>query len=187
MDEGKPMRKRIYKREKFIESPYRMVMRYGFENLSAKRLATYMQISTQPIYNQFNNFQEVKDEVVYRLFHESITSTKKCREEHHPLVCFPVKIIKYYLINPQKYYLSWQDTSGNPKLMYQLYENFFLKYLLVGRCFYENDEDAKKVIFSKLMISILGIIEKSQMDEDLTEEEIEAVWLDMVKKYIENE
>ena len=50
-----------------------------------------------------------------------------------------------------------------------------------------NDEDAKKVIFSKLMISILGIIEKSQMDEDLTEEEIEAVWLDMVKKYIENE
>lgn len=45
----------------------------------------------------------------------------------------------------------------------------------------------KKVIFSKLMISILGIIEKSQMDEDLTEEEIEAVWLDMVKKYIENE
>lgn len=71
--------------------------------------------------------------------------------------------------------------------MYQLYETFFLKYLLVGRCFYENDEDAKKVIFSKLMISILGIIEKSQMDEDLTEEEIEAVWLDMVKKYIENE
>ena len=37
------------------------------------------------------------------------------------------------------------------------------------------------------MISILGIIEKSQMDEDLTEEKIEAVWLDMVKKYIENE
>ena len=71
MDEGEPMRKRIYKREKFIESAYRMVMRYGFENLSAKRLATYMQISTQPIYNQFNNFQEVKDEVVYRLFHES--------------------------------------------------------------------------------------------------------------------
>ena len=33
------MRKRIYKREKFIGASYQMVMRYGFENLTAKRLA----------------------------------------------------------------------------------------------------------------------------------------------------
>lgn len=71
------MRKRIYKREKFIDSAYRMVIRYGFENLTVKRLATYMQISTQPIYNQFKNFQELKDEVVYYLFHEAIKSTEK--------------------------------------------------------------------------------------------------------------
>lgn len=178
------MRKRIYKREKFIESAYRMVMRYGFANLSAKRLATYMQISTQPIYNHFKNFQDVKDEIVYRLFHESITSTKKCCDDHHPLECFPVKIIKYYLKNPQKYYLSWQDTSGNPKLMYQLFETFFLKYLLIGKYFNDMDEVAKKAVFSKLMISILGIIEKCQIDDFLIDEDINAVWQDIVKKYI---
>ena len=177
------MRKRIYKREKFIDSAYRMVIRYGFENLTVKRLATYMQISTQSIYNQFKNFQELKDEVVYYLFHEAIKSTEKKFNDDRHLVYFPIKIVKYYCENPQKYYLSWQDTMGNPKLMYQLYETFFLKYLFIGEYFNDKVEFEKKEIFSKLAISMLRLIEKAKIDEYLTEKNIEAIWKDIVKKY----
>ena len=177
------MRKRIYKREKFIGASYQMVMRYGFENLTAKRLATYMQISTQPIYNQFKSFQELKDEVVYHLFHIAITSCENCYNTDQPLVCFPIKLIKYYCENPQIYYLSWKETTGNTKLMYQLYQTFFLKYLLFGQYFNDKAEKEKIEMFAKLAILMLGLIEKCQMDIHFSERDIEVVWKDMVKQY----
>lgn len=72
---------------------------------------------------------------------------------------------------------------GNPKLMYQLYETFFLKYLFIGEYFNDKVEFEKKEIFSKLAISMLGLIEKAKIDEYLTEKNIEAIWKDIVKKY----
>lgn len=68
--------RKIHEKDRFIEAAYRIVSRYGFEELTVKRLSTYLQISTQPIYLNFKGIQEVKDEVIKRMFKETVYSIK---------------------------------------------------------------------------------------------------------------
>lgn len=62
------MKNKRYEREVFIKAAYNIVKKYGFENLTVKRLSTYLRISSGPIYIQFKNIQEIKDEVVIMIF-----------------------------------------------------------------------------------------------------------------------
>lgn len=50
-------------RKKIIETAFSIVRKMGIEHLNARAIAERLEISTQPIFSNFKNMEELKDEV----------------------------------------------------------------------------------------------------------------------------
>lgn len=177
------MRKRIYEKEKFVHSSYSIVSRYGFEDFTVKKLATNMQISTQPIYNHFENFQDLKDEVVIELHRNAVRYIERKQPNEVPLYDYPVKMLLYYLKNPTIYQASWEDVNGNPKLMDSLFEAYFLDKLMTNE-FRDFDENEKKVLYRKMIMCLLGLYNKMNHSSEREYQTIRKTWVQLMEHFI---
>ena len=146
------MIRKIHEKDKFIEAAYRIVSRYGFEELTVKRLSTYLQISTQPVYLNFKGIQEVKDEVIKRMYIETVYSIK-------------TNINKEDLLH---------------SAVVQLFENIFISRLLTNEGFNELTEDHKKQLFRKIIFVFLGMMQYVSIQTASSEEEIEQLCAKML-------
>ena len=54
------MRRKVYTREHILKAAYELINREGFGNFTARNIAKHMGISTQPIYLEFENMQDLK-------------------------------------------------------------------------------------------------------------------------------
>lgn len=173
--------RKIHEKDRFIEAAYRIVSRYGFEELTVKRLSTYLQISTQPIYLNFKGIQEVKDEVIKRMFKETVYSMRTNINKEDLLHSAVVQLVEYYLANPNIYQACWLDVNGNPVLTYQLFENIFLFRLLTNEGFSELTEEEKKQLFRRIIFVLLGMMQYVSIQTALSEEEIEQLSAKMLE------
>ncbi len=173
--------RKIHEKDRFIEAAYRIVSRYGFEELTVKRLSTYLQISTQPIYLNFKGIQEVKDEVIKRMFKETVYSMRTNINKEDLLHSAVVQLVEYYLANPNIYQACWLDVNGNPVLTYQLFENIFLFRLLTNEGFSELTEEEKKQLFRRIICVLLGMMQYVSIQTALSEEEIEQLSAKMLE------
>lgn len=174
------MIRKIHEKDKFIEAAYRIVSRYGFEELTVKRLSTYLQISTQPVYLNFKGIQEVKDEVIKRMYIETVYSIKTNINKEDLLHSAVVQLVEYYLANPNIYQACWLDVNGNPVLTYQLFENIFISRLLTNEGFNELTEDHKKHLFRRIIFVLLGMMQYVSIQTASSEEEIEQLCAKML-------
>lgn len=175
------MIRKIHEKDKFIEAAYRIVSRYGFEELTVKRLSTYLQISTQPVYLNFKGIQEVKDEVIKRMYIETVYSIKTNINKEDLLHSAVVQLVEYYLANPNIYQACWLDVNGNPVLTYQLFENIFISRLLTNEGFNELMEDHKKQLFRRIIFVLLGMMQYVSIQTASSEEEIEQLCAKMLE------
>ncbi len=173
--------RKIHEKDRFIEAAYRIVSRYGFEELTVKRLSTYLQISTQPIYLNFKGIQEVKDEVIKRMFKETVYSMRTNINKEDLLHSAVVQLVEYYLANPNIYQACWLDVNGNPVLTYQLFENIFLFRLLTNEGFSELTEEEKKQLFRRIIFVLLGMMQYVSIQTASSEEEIEQLSAKMLE------
>ena len=173
--------RKIHEKDKFIEAAYRIVSRYGFEELTVKRLSTYLQISTQPVYLNFKGIQEVKDEVIKRMYKETVYSMRTNIKKEDLLHSAVVQLVEYYLANPNIYQACWLDVNGNPVLTYQLFENIFISRLLTNEGFNELTEDHKKHLFRRIIFVLLGMMQYVSIQTASSEEEIEQLCAKMLE------
>lgn len=173
--------RKIHEKDRFIEAAYRIVSRYGFEELTVKRLSTYLQISTQPIYLNFKGIQEVKDEVIKRMFKETVYSMRTNIKKEDLLHSAVVQLVEYYLANPNIYQACWLDVNDNPVLTYQLFENIFLFRLLTNEGFSELTEEEKKQLFRRIIFVLLGMMQYVSIQTASSEEEIEQLSAKMLE------
>ena len=173
--------RKIHEKDRFIEAAYRIVSRYGFEELTVKRLSTYLQSSTQPIYLNFKGIQEVKDEVIKRMFKETVYSMRTNINKEDLLHSAVVQLVEYYLANPNIYQACWLDVNGNPVLTYQLFENIFLFRLLTNEGFSELTEEEKKQLFRRIIFVLLGMMQYVSIQTASSEEEIEQLSAKMLE------
>lgn len=62
------MRRIVYTRRMILTQTKRFIIQNGFRNVTARNLATYMEMSTQPIYKQFDSIQGLQKELVEEYF-----------------------------------------------------------------------------------------------------------------------
>ena len=62
------MRRKVYTREHILKAAYELINREGFGNFTARNIAKHMGISTQPIYLEFENMQDLKNTLVEAVF-----------------------------------------------------------------------------------------------------------------------
>lgn len=64
------MRRVVYTRRMILSQTKRYIIQNGFRNVTARNLAAYMEMSTQPLYKQFDSIQGLQQELVEEYFHK---------------------------------------------------------------------------------------------------------------------
>lgn len=63
-------RRKEISREKILDIAYKMAISNGLEGMTARSIAKTGHFSTQPLYLEFNNMEEIKSEVLARISHD---------------------------------------------------------------------------------------------------------------------
>lgn len=77
------MRRVVYTRRMILSQTKRYIIQNGFRNVTARNLAAYMEMSTQPLYKQFDSIQGLQQELVEEYFHKLAQeyASQKCDQE----------------------------------------------------------------------------------------------------------
>ena len=71
------MKYKIYSKELIGKAAYKLVLRKGFRNITALRVAEQIGCSTQPIYHNFENMKELKEYVLKMIWEKIVHHCKK--------------------------------------------------------------------------------------------------------------
>lgn len=177
------MKNKRYELEVFIKTAYNIVKKYGFENLTVRRLSTYLRISSGPIYIQFKNIQEIKDEVVIMIFEKMIKESESKPFYESVIAYYPVQIIMFGLSHPLLFEAGWKDDRGNPKLMYELFEKFLLTYGITTGDFREMNLQDKRKYIQKVVMSMLGLFDTIHILNITDKQEIAKMCMNLLSRF----
>lgn len=68
-------RKKEISRDKILDVAYKMAVKDGIEGLTARSIAKTGHFSTQPLYLEFNNMNDLREQVLKRISNDLITKT----------------------------------------------------------------------------------------------------------------
>lgn len=123
------MKYKIYSKELIGKAAYKLVLRKGFRNITALRVAEQIGSSTQPIYHNFENMKDLK-EYVLKMIWEKIVKHCKKNSLSDKLEDFIVEYIHYYLLNDNIYKICWDAGMQEASYLYRLSEEYMLDNFL---------------------------------------------------------
>lgn len=119
------MRRKVYTKDQILKAAYEVVEKEGFSGFTARNIAKKMGISTQPIYLEFKNMDDLKntllDEVYNHLYY------KVFPKEHigDPLIDLGISYINFAREQPHLYTALYVEEYGGGQKMHDFSYNYF--------------------------------------------------------------
>ena len=101
------MRRKVYTRDYILKSAYELVEKEGFGNFTARNVAKKMGVSTQPIYLEFENMQDLKDTLIDEIFTE--LKQKVFVQEHIERLAF---VLDQDACTNERLWRAWTQYGG---------------------------------------------------------------------------
>ncbi|MDK6868289.1 TetR/AcrR family transcriptional regulator [Lactobacillus paragasseri] len=79
-------RKKEIDKQRILDAAYKLAVRGGIESLTARNIAKAVNCSTQPIYLEFENMQDLRNQVLARIFDELKSNTLQQNFTGEPLI-----------------------------------------------------------------------------------------------------
>ena len=79
-------RKKEIDKQRILDAAYKLAVRGGIESLTARNIATAVNCSTQPIYLEFENMQDLRNQVLARISDELKSNTLQQNFTGEPLI-----------------------------------------------------------------------------------------------------
>lgn len=79
-------RKKEIDKQKILDAAYKLAVRGGIESLTARNIAKAVNCSTQPIYLEFENMQDLRNQVLARISDELKSNTLQQNFTGEPLI-----------------------------------------------------------------------------------------------------
>lgn len=96
---------------------------------------------------------------------------------------YPVQMVVFGLHHPLLFEVGWKDDKGNPKLMYELFENFLLTYGIAGENICEMDLQDKRNYIQKAVMSILGLYDTINILNITDKQQIAKMWTNLLSRF----
>ncbi|SJZ64042.1 transcriptional regulator, TetR family [Pilibacter termitis] len=113
------VRKKVYTREQILKAATEIVEKEGFSNFTARSIAKYMGISTQPIYLEFKNMEELRFTVLDDLFTYLFDEVFPRKITGDPLIDIALNCIKFANANPQLFRALYIEENGAGNLLFE--------------------------------------------------------------------
>lgn len=187
-----PPRTKI-KKEDIIRTTFEIVRKEGLESVNARRVAKELNCSVQPIFSNFSNMNDLKEEVLqlaYNKYIEYITSSEKDTDNQYKSI--GVNYIRLAREEPKLFQILFMSQS-NLTLDAFMKDNQTLDYVKNAIMKYENVEIEDITLFhikmwffthgiASLIANDTCIFTDEEIDKLLTEEFIALTLLEKYKK-----
>lgn len=120
-------RKKTITREQILKAAHEVVASEGFSKFTARNIATKMKCSTQPIYLEFKNMDDLKQTLIQDIFDYLSTEVFTREVTGNKLVDFGLNYIDFATSEKRLYRALYLEDSGNGELMQETSFEWFKK------------------------------------------------------------
>ena len=138
----KMVRTKVYTKEKILNVAEKILVDKGFSNLTARNIADTMGISTQPIYLEFVNMDDLKRTLIKSLFHRMQLFYKADVGASDPVIALGLNFMKAH---------------GYEEELQQMLQTFFEERLLLDKKYVQMDKGKFVELFPKMVVIYLGL------------------------------
>ncbi len=150
------MRHKVYTREHILKAAYEVIAKDGFSNFTARNVAKKMGVSTQPIYLEFKNMQDLKDTLVETVFKDLEKKVFSIEHTGDKLVDVSINYIDFAQKNPKLFMALFVDEYGGGKLMYNFSYRHFSE-IIKGQEYENLPEDYLAALHDGVWIAVTGV------------------------------
>ncbi|MGM0124632.1 hypothetical protein IGI37_002026 [Enterococcus sp. AZ194] len=119
------MRRKIYTKEQILKAAYDVVSTEGFAGFTARNIAKRMGISTQPIYLEFKNMEDLKNELLEMIFIELKDEIFPIPRTGDKVVDLGLNYIDFAKNDHNLYLALFVDEEGGGKKMHDFSFSYF--------------------------------------------------------------
>ena len=158
------MRRKVYTKDQILKAAYDVVAKEGFKGFTARNIAKKMGISTQPIYLEFKNMEELKEDV----FPIERTGDK--------IIDLGLNYIYFAKKHHSLYMALYIDEHGDGKKMHDFSYNYFREIVKEDERYNQLSDEYVDALHTGTWVAVTGLA--SLMSSNImhpTEEQIIAL------------
>ena len=139
-----------------MNTAYEVVATEGFSSFTARNIAAKMQCSTQPIYLEFKNMEELRQELFEKIHYHLLNAVFSQVHTANPLVDLTLNYIEFASKETTLYKSLFIEEHNNEKSLNEFTYSLFTKKLEQDATLNALDEEKKQVLFSTTWIVATG-------------------------------
>lgn len=151
------MRRKVYTKDQILKAAYEVISKDGFSKFTARNIAKKMGISTQPIYLEFKNMQDLKNTLVETVMKDLQENVFSIEHTGNRIVDLGMNYINFAQENRNLYVALFVDEYGGGKMMHEVSYDFFKKIVKSDPTYAELSDEYIKALHDGTWITVTGI------------------------------
>ena len=177
------MRRKVYTKDQILKAAHEVVLESGFEKFTARNVAKKMGISTQPIYLEFKNMEDLKRTLLQKIETDLTRKFMSQPITGDLIVDAPVHYVEFALKKPKLFKALFVDPKGGGPIMYEYSVEFYKELSKQSRRFGKLPKEDYELLHLEAWVVVNGLITMLLAGIiTLTREEL----IELVQQLIEN-
>lgn len=176
-------RRKTITRDQILHAAYEVVANEGFSKFTARNIATEMNCSTQPIYLEFKNMDDLKGQLFDRIHQYLANEIFPVEHTGNAIVDLALNYIHFAKDEPKLYRALYLEEYGGGQIMQEFSYNYFTATVKKDSTYAELTDDEINTLHMGTWILATGIA--ALMTSGIikpTDEQIEHLMLDSIKQ-----
>ena len=150
-------RKKTITRDQILVAAHQVISDRGFSHFTARNIATQMNCSTQPIYLEFKNMDDLKEALFHLMAEHTSEIFLEAAKEAPYLIKLGVAFVSFARENRQLYQSLYLEEELGAKAMQQAFQECFNGLLIKEEAGIERSDEEMKEQFMMFWIYISGL------------------------------
>lgn len=152
------MRRKVYTKDQILKAAHEVVLESGFEKFTARNVAKKMGISTQPIYLEFKNMEDLKRTLLQKIETDLTRKFMSQPITGDLIVDAPVHYVEFALKKPKLFKALFVDPKGGGPIMYEYSVEFYKELSKQSRRFGNLPAEDFELLHLEAWIVVNGLI-----------------------------
>lgn len=152
------MRRKVYTKDQILKAAHEVVLESGFEKFTARNVAKKMGISTQPIYLEFKNMEDLKRTLLQKIQTDLTRKFMSQTITGDLIVDAPVHYIEFALKKPKLFKALFVDPKGGGPIMYEYSVEFYKELSKQSRRFGKLPKEDYELLHLETWVVVNGLI-----------------------------
>ncbi len=152
------MRRKVYTKDQILKAAHEVVLESGFEKFTARNVAKKMGISTQPIYLEFKNMEDLKRTLLQKIQTDLTRKFMSQPITGDLIVDAPVHYVEFALKKPILFKALFVDPKGGGPIMYEYSVEFYKELSKQSRRFGKLPKEDYELLHLEAWVVVNGLI-----------------------------